>query len=304
MPVFWWATLDSIAPLIKRMVLHESLVLLSEVVLSAYPILIKKVDASVFLQTGVRMGTFTGLAGLCALLTGHSLAGGVSLASGLLNLVHVGTSYSAFDTLSAGNAMALFYTYPLWNLIGAAVAFGETIPTKTLPWMTVAFVGALLLAQPSRTNWTAWGVVAALLAALTETGIYLWFRQRADTAKDDEPWTGMFSMYGGSGVLWLGLSALVLLVMGGRLFRVSGGGLSTMLIFNTLVGFAGYALRFYMIPSISTALFSSLSFFGIIAAYLLGWAFMGEVPNVLQGVGAVAIIVANAMLLRNEKNRE
>jgi drug/metabolite transporter (DMT)-like permease len=292
-------------PTIIKENMYEYLVLLSETVLSAYPILIKKVNASVFAQTGIRMLTYTVLAALAAFVTKSPLSG-LSLkeliATGLLNLIHVGSSYTAFEALSAGNAMALFYTYPVWNLIGAAVAFKEEIPLNTIPWMSLALLGAVLLSQPTTQNWSLVGVVSALVAALTETGIYLWFRKEAKGHEEDAtPWKGMFNMYGGSLVLWAILLIGGLIVGSGSLGGVpSGSAFQTMFIFNAVVGFLGYALRFFTIPKVSTVAFSVMSFFGVVAAYLLGWLFMGEVPNTIQVIGAAAIIVANTALVRKE----
>jgi len=73
-----------------------------------------------------------------------------------------------------------------------------------------------------------------------------------------------------------------------------------MIAFNSIVGFVGYALRFYLIPNVSTVVFSTLSFFGVISAYLFGWVFSNETPTLLQGLGATAIILANTVLLRKE----
>ena len=306
--------------------MYDSLVLLSEVILSAYPILIKQVNATVFFQTGLRMAVFTVLAATAAAATGSpvlaaSLWSTESLATGLLNLVHVGTSYTAFEQLPAGNAMALFYIYPVFNLLGAAAVLGEHIPLANLPWMAVAFVGAVLLAQPTPKNWTLVGVVCALIAAATETGIYLWFKVRSEPPKeafedqpsvgvesqpsvgvDAQPWTKMIQMYGSSGILWALLAAVlgVAGLLAKDTFRLSLGGLSTIALFNALVGFTGYALRFYLIPRVSTLIFSVLSFFGVVSAYGLGWLFQGEVPNLTQLMGAVAIIVANGVLITKE----
>lgn len=286
--------------------INEVLLLLSEVVLSAYPLLIKLVDASVLFQVGLRMYVFAGLGAALAVLSGVPvLPGGVlsveTLLTGLLNLLHVGGSYVGFDQLAAGNAMALFYTYPVWNILGAALVFGEKIQLRSLPWIGVALAGTLALVQPTRKNWTAVGVFAALLAALTETGIYLWFKSHKD-GDSDQPWTKMTQMYGSSGVLWtLSVAVAVALGLFGKsVFKLSGEGLGTILLFNSLVGFAGYALRFYLIPKVSTVAFSSLSFFGVISAYLLSWLFTREVPNYTQIAGAAAIVVANAVLVTKE----
>lgn len=281
------------------------LVILSEVVLSAYPLLIKLVDTSVFFQVGLRMIVFTVCAALAAIVTGAPVlpsgAGAETATVGILNLLHVAGSYVGFDRLAGGNAMALFYTYPVFNILGASAVLGEKLPLRSLPWIGVAVAGAIALAQPSAARgWSALGVAAALLAALTETGIYLWFKSHKD-GTSDQPYTKMVQMYGSSAVAWLlGAAVLLLVGAGGGAFNISSGGVGAVLGFNTIVGFLGYALRFYLIPRVSTVVFSALSFFGIISAYLLSWLFAGEVPTAIQAAGAAAIIVANAMLVTPE----
>jgi drug/metabolite transporter (DMT)-like permease len=284
----------------------NGLVLLSEILLGAYPLLIKLVDASLIFQIGLRMFVYTALAVCGSVVSGGTIAWatlltGETLATGLLNLLHVSSSYFAFEKLSAGNAMALFYTYPVWNLLGASLVFGETLPLEKLPWILLALAGTVALAQPTATQWSVIGVVAALVAALTETGIYLWFKStpKEEVEKDTGPWTKMAQMFGSSGLMWLVLVAagLALGYLGSDVFKISGGGLSAILLFNSLIGFGGYALRFYMIPKVSTIVFSALSFLGVVAAYGFGWVGMSEVPNMLQMGGAAAIIAANAFLV-------
>jgi drug/metabolite transporter (DMT)-like permease len=218
-----------------------------------------------------------------------------------MNLLHVGSSYTAFDQLAGGNAMALFYTYPIWNILGSAYLFKEKIEKASVPWIGLALLGAVLLSQPSLKNWTSLGVVAALTAAITETGIYLWFRSRKES-ESDQPWTKMIQMYGSSGIFWsIGILCMMLLgVLAKDTFKVSPTGLATILAFNAFIGFVGYALRFYLIPKVSTIVFSALSFIGVFAAYGLGWLFTNEIPSFIQILGAIAIIVANTVLLRRE----
>ena len=286
--------------------IFEGLLAFSEIILSAYPLIIKLVDASVIFQTGLRMIIYTVLATLAASASGSPLAAlqlfsQETILTGLMNLLHVGSSYTAFEQLAAGNAMALFYTYPVWNILGAAVILKEKIPFKSLPWIGLAVVGTLLLAQPSVTNWTIVGVLAALTAAITETGIYLWFRLKKEN-ESDQPWTKMIQMYGSSAVLWC-IGILVLLCLGKiglDVFKINQSGLASIIMFNTFIGFIGYALRFYVIPKVSTIAFSALSFIGIFAAYILGWVFTNEIPTLTQGLGAVAIVIANTVLLRRE----
>lgn len=274
--------------------MNEALVFISEIVLSAYPILIKRAGASIFAQTGFRMFVFAIGALVAAIVSGQSLAGlgaTTTIAAGLLNLAHVGSSYKAFEALPAGNAMALFYTYPVMNLIGTWLVYGEKIATQTWIWMIVALIGAMLLARPGAVGWNMIGVVAALVAAATETGIYLWFR---GLSEDALPWRNMFQMYGSSAAMW----SLGAAVAPGAIGSVTGGSAAIMTAFNLFVGFVGYAARFFAIPKISTAAFSSLSFFGIVAAYAFGWLFEDEKPTVVAATGAAAIMLANIFLLR------
>ena len=275
--------------------MYEWAVFASEAILSAYPILIKQTDASIFTQVGFRTGVFAlGAIGM-AIWMGQSL-GSLSplilLAGGLLNLTHVGASYKAFTDLTAGNAMALFYTYPIMNLVAASLALGEKIEPFTWMWMAVALVGAILIAQPSGSGWNLIGVGAALLAAATETGIYLLFR---DLPKQTLPWKRMLELYGGSFLLWGGLALSGLWKGGAGSLKMTS--VAAMVLFNFFIGFAGYGLRFFTIPKISTVAFSALSFFGIISAYVFGWLFQSEVPSWSAFAGAVAIILANSQLL-------
>lgn len=286
--------------------IHELLLVVAEVILSAYPLLIKLVDVSVIFQTGLRMAVYTILATTAALVTKNPLAIGSllsieSLATGLLNLLHVFSSYTAFDQLTGGNAMALFYTYPVLSIVGTALVFKESIPLTSMPWIALAFAGAVALAQPSSTNWTALGVVAALTAAITEVGIYLWFRSRKEK-ESNQPWTKMIQMYGSSGILWLiGIAGAALLgVLAKTTFAITPGGLTNILAFNSLIGFTGYALRFFLVPQVSTIVFSALSFFGIVSAYLFDWIFTQQQPTAIQIAGAIAIIIANGVLVTRE----
>jgi drug/metabolite transporter (DMT)-like permease len=285
---------------------NEVLLMISEIVLSAYPLLIKLVDATVLFQVGLRMYIYAGLGAAMSVLTGNPLLPATlfsreTIATGALNLLHVIGSYVGFDQLAAGNAMALFYTYPVWNILGASFFFGEKVPLRSLPWIGLALAGTIALAQPSRSNWTMIGVVAALIAAITETGIYLWFKSHKD-GESTQPYTKMTQMYGSSGVMWtVGvLAALGLGFVSSKTFKISGSGLRSILLFNSLVGFVGYALRFYLIPKVSTVIFSALSFFGVISAYLLSWLFTSETPSLIQALGAAAIVLANVVLVSKE----
>jgi drug/metabolite transporter (DMT)-like permease len=231
-----------------------------------------------------------------------SLAGG-----GLLNLLHIATSYKAFADLPAGNAMAIFYAYPVWNLLGAWLLLGEEIPVTSMPWVGLALIGMIFVAQPdlgafsSLTVEKPFATLCAVLSGMTESAIYFFFKMMK---KEEGTFKGMFELYGGS-FAWM-----LPVILAGSF----GGGTSgtksilpkidfswkvwmPMLLFNVFVGFTGYAMRFAAIPMVSTLIFSSLNFVGIVAAYIFGYLFQGEKPSWSAVAGAAAIIVANGVLL-------
>lgn len=285
--------------------LSELFVLLSEVTLASYPILIKKVETTLWTQILSRMATFASLAAFVFFAKGEGLSklSGVNmLGAGGMNLLHIATSYKAFEDLPAGDAMSIFYFYPIWNLIGAWLLFGESISSDSLPWVALATAGMVAVAQPKGSGVSKpLGLLSALLSGLTESGIYFFFRVLGK--REEATFKGMLELYGGS-LIWM-LPALI----AGQLGLGLGGGIPSpkvdwsrqawvpMTLFNAAIGFTGYALRFAAIPYVSTLIFSILSFIGIVASYLFGYLFQGEKPTFFGGLGATAIIVANTVLL-------
>lgn len=288
----------------------ELLVLSSEFILASYPILIKSVPTNLWTQIVSRMGIYGTMAALALMGQPKQLAA-VSPAymggAGLLNLLHVGTSYKAFSELPAGNAMAIFYAYPIWNLLGAWLLLGEKVPMDSLPWVGLALAGMFCIAQPDvgtllDTKHPV-ALLCAVLSGVTESMIYFFFKI---LGAEEGTFKGMFELYGGS-------FAWILLALAGKALLPAAGAVGAalptldlswkvwapMILFNVLVGFTGYAMRFSAIPLVSTLIYSILSFIGIVAAYLFGYIFEGEKPSWLALGGAGAIIVANGVLLSN-----
>lgn len=282
--------------------LPEITTIASEVVLSLYPILIKVVDTGLDSQLLARTTTFATLA--FAFLSRANVFDIVAhpfslILLGLLNILHIGTSYLAFQDLPAGPAMALFYTYPFFNLLLSWFVLGETIELSTIPWFLLAFIGSWFVVR-SMTKEEVFqdketvqethigrGVFAAFAAAITEAGIYIVTR----SFNSATPFPMMAQLYGG-GLLWL---LLGLLITGRKI--VSDTRASTwipLLGFNALIGFIGYALRFWSIPRLSVTIFSILSFVGVFSAYVFGLRFVNEVPKLesILGGGLIATAIA------------
>jgi drug/metabolite transporter (DMT)-like permease len=279
----------------------SSLVILSEAALALYPILIKTVPVNLTTQLLARFLTFVVCAGVLAPTgsLGSLWSPGAlprTLGLGGITLVHVFTSYYAFLSLPAGVAMSLFYTYPVFNLLGGWLGYGERISLTQGLLVLVAIAGVVLLSMGTREEvenpsieWK--GILAGLGAAVTETLMYFAVR----TAKQTNPYFSTLELYSGA------LAGMIGLVAAGKLGGVEALKLESgstnwikMLAFNSFIGFAGYALRFFTIPQMSTLAFSMLSLVGVIASFVFGLAFVSEVPNALSLSGAALISLAAA----------
>ncbi len=289
--------------------LPEVTTITSEVVLSLYPILIKVVDTGLDSQLLARTATFATLS--FALLSRSQFLKILEnpllmIFLGVLNIAHIGTSYLAFQDLPAGPAMALFYTYPLWNLLFAWLIQGESIRLSTIPWFLLAFVGSLVVIRDikeafepdtKKVDNTNRGIFAALMAALTEVAIYLVTR----TYEQTNPFPLEFQLYGG-GLAWL----LIGLLVTGRPV-VSDFRASTwlpLLGFNAIIGFIGYSLRFWSVPRLSVPVFSILSFVGVFSAYAFGARFVNEIPSWQSLLGGALITTAIAGVRWNSPSTE
>jgi drug/metabolite transporter (DMT)-like permease len=277
----------------------EYIVIGSEFILSLYPILIKLVPTNLSTQVFSRLITFVAGASTMAspadwMSTWGTVAGATrSLGLGALTLTHIFVSYIAFSSLSAGVAMALFYTYPMWNLLGARVLFGETIEAKSYAYVILGILGTFMVSTKGVTDEVRGlsqnrygvliGVAAALAAALTESAMYFAVR----TNEQKNPWSPTIEMYGGALVCMIPLIVFGLLTI-----KYSWSVWTKIVLFNLVVGLVGYSLRFYSIPKVGTETFGLLSFVGVFASFLFGFAFLGERPGLISLLGAGLIALA------------
>jgi DME family drug/metabolite transporter len=275
-------------------------VLFSESILSLYPILIKVVPTNLYTQILTRFFMYP----LSALLIGglnplyksykNKDSYFHNLLYGLLNILHIISSYIAFTYLPAGIAMSLFYTYPLWNIIGSFIFLREKINLKMLPSFIIALIGIYLLSYKDKSfnlNWI--GLIFVFIAAITETAIFLVVK-----ISDTNPFTNIHQLY---------LSGLALLLGGLFIeskytkFDFNIKHLLPLLLFNGLIGFTGYSMRFWSITKLSTIVYSILSLFGIITSFLFGYLFVNERIDLIPFIGGCLIGLAIAYVKLNQK---
>jgi drug/metabolite transporter (DMT)-like permease len=278
-------------------------ILYSELVLSLYPVLIKTVNTNIFTQILERFIAFPALALAFgsthdfSAIWGNPYEAFVSILHNLLNLGHVAASYIAFKNLHIGTAISLFYLYPIFNIIAGSLLFGDSLPFTSILIIFIAFIGTYLIATSHKTivepdkdkRKHNFGVVMGILAAITETMIFIFVKSNTDAKAS--PYYTVNHLYPA------GLAMLAAYgIFNKNIVDTSGLNWTKLVGFNALLGFTGYIARFYAIPKIPTIVFSLLSFFGVTFGYLWGVIFMGDKPTMKALIGGGLIAGSTAVL--------
>ena len=282
--------------------LDSALLVAAEAGMALYPILIKSVPTNLTTQVMARVLTYT-IAALIlaptALITEAwftAEGAATTLGFGALTLFHIFSSYVAFTELPAGIAMAIFYSYPIWNMAVASLIHREQISLVHFLLVLIGFAGVALIARvhmleeteedKKKDPYAAKGIAAALGAAFSETAIYFAVKRFGI----DSAYKSLLELHPGAVVL---LGAFLLFNQQGSLFLDKNPEIwKPLMLFNLLVGVVGFFCWSYAIPRVSTTTFSLLSFFGVVSGFFWGWLFLKEVPSLGSLAGAGLIVGA------------
>jgi drug/metabolite transporter (DMT)-like permease len=184
--------------------------LVSESMLSLYPIFVKKIGLTLVHQVWARLVAYVGISAIFVnwSFIGSSLFTADALILAAINLSHIFFSYEGFRNLDSGVSFAIFNTYPLmilliagvmWNnvyllvLLGLALfVLGESAATDKVPpkGSEATPFGSKeegskeqKVGSKEKTDST-YGIAMVLLAALTEALIYFMVRR----IKTDNHW--------------------------------------------------------------------------------------------------------------------
>lgn len=289
--------------------------ILSESLLSLYPIFVKYINISFGLQIWSRFITYFFISSFFIdwtfILKNILSKSGILLS--IVTIIHVYVSYRGFQLLESGISYIIFYTYPLMILLFAK---------EKISYLYIfAIIGIILLANSGEDNknesyenkedkvgnnifskknikehFPYEGVVMIILAALTEAIIYFLVRD----IKTLNNWNHLFISYG--------LGAIILSIYFSRdlielKYSESQSGttktLSISLIINAIIGLFGYLLRFYAVSRLETKTYSALSYIGILMAYIYGVIINKDKLTMQKIIGSILILIPNIKLLKN-----
>ena len=262
--------------------------LVSESLLSLYPIFVKKIGISSSLQLWTRLTTYVLIAIFFVnwSFIKSSLLTLDSITLGLVNLSHIFFSYEGFRNLDSGVSFAIFNSYPLMILLLAGVV-----------WHNSYFLVLLGLAFFIYGNYTekittnnnenfGYGIVMILLAALTEAFIYFLVRR----IKTTNHWNHVFISYFLGAVI---MTAYTVYNYKGLDETVDKSRVGLAVIINGIIGTVGYFLRFYSSYRLEPDVYAPLSYFGVVMSYVYGMLFDNELLNWKKVLGTVSILASN-----------
>lgn len=242
--------------------------ILSESLLSLYPVFVKNIGVPLPLQMWSRFAAYVGVAAFFInydFIKEHLFSRwGLTLAG--VTLVHIYTSYQGFLLLESGTAFTLFYTYPVLILL-----FARKL-NPLLFMFTLLGVGILAFGN----SWPGLLMVAG--AAVTEALIYFIVLK----LPSKNSWNHLFLSYFAGAIL------LSVLFPPTNLSKV----LTFSLGLNAVIGMFGYLLRFYSMTRMPIFWYALLSNLGVVCSYFYGYVFNGETVGVRQIVGTLIVLAA------------
>lgn len=263
-------------------------VIAAEIMLSLYPIIVKSISSNLYTQVLMRAITYTAISFFFTSIPIKTVFTTPSyMIISIINLVHIFSSYVAFKNLNAGVAMTLFYIYPFFNLFFKSLQTGQGMDRSALKYIGFSIFGVALISYQSMItsktkNQFFIGLLAILVAALTESLVYTFYKKKSDP----NPFNGIFTLYF--------FGTLLMLFFIPKYFQygstIDKQNLVKLALFNIFVGLVGHILRFYGITRTSTELYSVYLFVGVISAYIFGWYFLKEKVTVFHIVGSLIIL--------------
>ena len=288
--------------------------LISESLLSLYPIFVKKIGLTLVHQVWTRLVAYVGISAIFVnwSFIGSSLFTTDALILAAINLSHIFFSYEGFRNLDSGVSFAIFNTYPLmilliagvmWNnvyllvLLGLALfVLGESAATdkersssgpegpKAAPFGTREEGSKERKEETKEKTNSTYGIAMVLLAALTEALIYFMVRR----IKTNNHWNHVFLSYFVGFIAFTGY----LLVKGTGL-PISEGRMGLAVGLNGFIGSVAYFLRFFAASNLAASIFAPLAYFGMVMSYVYGIVFNQETLSWEKVGGTLCILAAN-----------
>jgi len=190
---------------------------------------------------------------------------------------------------SIGNAVVIFYTYPIFTLLLANRLLGEKITKRQVGLILLAFVGLIVIYSNKTFSFEDrdfLGMLAALGASVIFAYVVILMKKMSDDYNRLE-----VLFYQNFIGLFLFLPFFVLDYESISMTNIGFG-----ITYGLVIGVLVYYLFLYGLKRMQASIASSLMYFEIPSTIFFGWLFLDEVLSVNFLIGAVMIVIASFLL--------
>jgi len=193
------------------------------------------------------------------------------MALAFVNMIHIYSSYEGFNNLDSGISFSIFNIYPLLILF----IYSNYSKINT---------------QKENTSFR-YGMIMIILAALTEAIMYFLIKK----LPTENNWNHVFIAY------FMGSILMTIYIVKTNKFEninINSSWIIVIigLLINAIIGCLGYYLRFNSINNLETGTYATLSYTGIIMAYLYGILFNNEQVTIYSIIAPMLIIYSNYLI--------
>lgn len=304
--------------------------LVSNVLLSSYPILIKSyiTNISIVVQLIVRIVVYICLALPFLVIGGEgmniltTLIEPKYLAISAVNMLHIYSSYKGFEYLNAGISLTTFYSYPIIQVLLARIFLGTELTAGLMYNLFGSLLGIAILNKDTllggeKSANVKKGFAFIAIAAITEAIIGVFYKG----VNIQNPFMSLYSLYAPAFVFFMiwylyqkykesqevknkAIDEKIQKEKEGKkdnwwhILTNHGGFMKRIILYNILIGGIGYTLRLFSLTKIPISWFSGLSFTSSLSAFMLGWFFLGEKIKLNHLLGSI-VIFYNLFRLKN-----
>ncbi len=270
--------------------------ILSESLLSLYPVFVKNINLPIDIQLWARLITYVliSLFFITFSFVSKNILTIECIGLALINLAHIYTSYEGFTNLDSGVSFSIFNVYPLLILLFSGVLWKPAYLLAILG-LGAFVIGNYIDLSKTKSSKTEnkkfyFGIIMIILAAITEALMYFMIRN----VPTENSWNHVFISYflGSIIMTWyIFISGTKKVVQNLNWYTVG-----IALLINGIIGSLGYFLRFYSSYRLDPSIYAMLSYTGIIMAYVYGYLFNKEGITVYKVLGTILIILSNYLI--------
>lgn len=212
------------------------------------------------------------------------------LLASTINVVRIYLYLVAFIYTSIGNAVVVFYSWPIFVFILETIYIKKPLKTKHIALLLLAFAGLVITYSNkafSFENEDIIGMVAAMLSAITYAVTVLMFKSESHNYSKEQT------------IIYQNLVGAFFFIP--FLFFIPDAPLEQLgvgVFYGFLIGIGVFSLFFYGLKYLAASTASSLMYLEVVSAIILGYLILDEKLTLTTIIGGALIIASSYFITR------